>query len=216
MRLRTLLLVPVASVAIYACSSSDPEPSGPPPGYEDVVLGGEVTDETLVAFVEALEQGAPRDVPSQAATLDWPEDGTQLPASTPPSFCWHIGGAARRDRGAPPDRWAGLEPVAPPPPAPASSPLRELLGPPRGALAHGAPFTGVATFLVLSTDGDPALLRALTSEVAFVPSQEAWDKVATAASGPITVHLVSAFFEGDRVTDGGPIEGSTSQITVAR
>jgi hypothetical protein len=216
MRIRGLLLIPVASVAIYACSDPDPAQSGLPSGYEDVLLEGLVTDEALVAFVQALEQGPPEDDPSQAATVDWPEDGAQLPRDMPSSFCWRFSGSAWLDRGAPIDRWAGLAPG----PAASSastlmSPLRELLGPPRRALAHGDPFSGIATYLVFSTSAEPRLLRALTGDDVFTPSKEAWDRMA-ATGEPITLRLVSAFFEQNRVTpDGGPFVGATMQFTIA-
>lgn len=218
MRIRGLLLIPAASVAIYACSDPDPAPSGPPPGYEDVLLEGLVTDEALVSFVQALEKGPPVDDPAQAAIVDWPEDGSKLPRDTPSSFCWRFSGAARLDRGAPApaDRWAALSPGAALSSAPAwTSPLRELLGPPRRALAHGDPFNGVATYLVFSTSAEPRLLRALTGDDVFTPSKEAWDRMA-ATGETITLRLVSAFFEQNRVTpDGGPFEGATMQFTIA-
>jgi hypothetical protein len=140
MRLRSIVLVPVAAVAVYACSDDDAA-SGPPAGYEDVLLEGSVTDETLVAFTEALGQRAPAEVPSQMAVFDWPANGEKLPRNPPRPFCWHFGASAQRASSVEGERWAGLLPGSPAGSAVAHerfvSPLRELFGAPRQAFAHG-------------------------------------------------------------------------------
>ena len=70
MHVRSILLIPLATGAIYACSDADVPATGAPAGYEDVLLEGAVTDETLVAFVQALEKGPPADAPSKSAVFD--------------------------------------------------------------------------------------------------------------------------------------------------
>jgi hypothetical protein len=221
MRARSILLVPLASLAIYACGGSDadpPLPAGPPPGYEDVLLEGLVTSEALQSLAQALAQGAPVDGPSMKAIVDWPSNGEELPAYPASSFCWFFGEVARA--GSPADaRWAGVQPDALIPaktPDSTASPLRELLGPPRRAFADGQPYTGPATYLVFSTDAEPNLVRALTSRNAFIPSQEVWDTMAAAAA-PITLTLATASFDQNRVTPyGAVVAGTKITFTIAR
>jgi hypothetical protein len=238
MRIRSLLLVPLATVAIYAhggCSDGEmPPPSSSPAGYEDVLLEGGPTDETLVAFIQAFEAGPLDDVASQRAIFDWPADGEVLPKTPPTPFCWRFGATARLDapaRGASLDSaWAAeVAPLRPLPGAASyrsstattsavaivAGPLLQLFGPPRRAAAHGTPFSGVGTYVVFSVDGNPKLLRALTGDVQFQPQQAAWDEMA-ATGKPITVTLVSAIFEQNRVVqEGGPFVGSSITVTIA-
>ena len=217
MRLRSIVLIPIATVAIYACSDEDAS-SGPPKGYEDVLLDGAVTDETLVAFTDALAQRAPADVASQKAVFDWPSNGEILPKTTPIVFCWHFGSTAKRVDSMPTPRWAGLNPLTPIAPAasePFASPLRELFGGPQRAFAHGDPYNGAATLLVFSTDTNPKLLRVFTSNLAVTPSQAAWNEM-IATGKPITATLVSGVFEQNRIgLEDGPYAGATIQFTFA-
>src|SRR5688572_9118165 len=89
MRLRSLVLIPFAAALLYACS--DEPIANTPEAYADVLYLGTVTDEALVAFVGALDQGPPADVPAKAPTLDAPMTGAALPKSPAPVFSWHIG-----------------------------------------------------------------------------------------------------------------------------
>ena len=208
-----LLLVPAMTVWLYACGDDHAETL--PPGGEDTVLQGDVTDETLLAFQSALDQAPPANSPSQAATLDQPANGTALPRASAPTFTWHFGPTASRANGAHPFRWAGSIPASVHAPPPVSSPLRELFGPPRSAHAHGDPFNGTATYLTFSVDSDPKLVRVFTGTTSYSPASEVWDKMVTAGK-PITLTLVSAIFEQDRIVpSGGPFAGSTTQFTVA-
>lgn len=217
MRLRSILLLPLATIAIYACSDED-SASGPPTGYEDVLLEGSVTDETLVALTEALAQRAPADVSSQMAVFDWPANGAVLPRNPLPAFCWHIGSTVQRVDAMPTNRWAGLNlqiPNASAAPERLASPLRELFGVPRQAFAHGDPYNGTGTYLVFSTDTNAKLLRVFTSNLAFTPPQAAWDDMAGAGK-PITAKLVSAIFEQNRIgPDDGPFAGASITFTIA-
>ncbi|MRG92737.1 hypothetical protein [Polyangium spumosum] len=200
------LPIPLASLSLYACDHHDE--ANIPAGYEDVVYGGAATDEALAALLTAVDQSPPADVPSQAPTLASPMAG-ELPASTIPTFSWAVGGTARR---------------APAPPSllpaerrdePLLAPLAALLGPVRAAHAHGTPFTGYATWLVVSTDADPKLARVFTSETSWTPSESIWARV-TAAKAPITVELTGAQFVDNRIDmDGGPFQGSKTTFTIA-
>lgn len=217
MHIRSLLFIPIASVAIYSCSH-DEDTAGPPSGYEDVQLQGAVTDETLVAFSEALAQRGTADVASQKAVFTWPGNGEVVPKSPPKEFWWQIGVTTERADAEPAVRWAGLEalkPHAPATPKPIASPLRELLGAPRQAFAHGDPYNGTGTFLVFSTDTNPKLLRVFTSDLKFTPSQEAWNAM-VAVGKPITATLTTAIFEQNRIgPDDGPFVGASIQFTIA-
>lgn len=94
-------------------------------------------------------------------------------------------------------------------------PLQELFGPIRTASAHGDPFNGTGTLLVFSTASDAKLVRVFTGVTTCTPTKEEWDKMA-AAGKPITITLISAVFEQDRVVmNGGPFAGSISTFTVA-
>jgi hypothetical protein len=60
------------------------------------------------------------------------------------------------------------------------------------------------------------LVRVLTSAMSYTPSQEPWDKLMS-ANKAVTLSLVTAIFEQDRVAqDGGPFGGSSITFTVAQ
>jgi hypothetical protein len=217
MRLYTsLLLVPVATALLYACGGTDTE-HPPEDGAEDVILEGDVSDETFIALKSALDQGTPADEPTKAATLDEPLDGAKMLKSPAPAFKWHFGGATGRIDGAQRGRFAGLElsPLSRADRGSPIAPLRELLGPLRSASAHGEPFNGTATYLVFSVDTEPKLVRVLTGGTTYTPSEEEWSNMVNAGK-PITLTLMSAAFEQDRVKQGGgPFKGSSVTFTVA-
>lgn len=208
-----LALSLLSAAAVPACDehSHDEEEAQIPAGYEDVELYGEVTDEALVVFAAALEQGTVEDA-SRAATLDFPADGAMIPKEPIPQLAWHAGGATGRSP------VPGLAPLelfphraAPAPPTPES--VFTALFPVRSAHAHGAPFNGTGTFLTLSTPDDPKLVRVFTSQSVYQPSVLTWAKL-TAVTGPITVTLVSAEHENNQIIqNGGPIQGSTTTFS---
>lgn len=209
MQLRSIVLfVPLATSLVYACSG-EPEPPAVPPGYEDVVLEGSVSKATLTAFVGALEAGPPVVMPTRTPALFWPSDGEKLPLSPVTSFCWELGKTARRapqeEEGA---RWVGLSPAPARSFAALASPLRELIGPPRAAHAAGEPWSGIATYVVFSTDTEPKLLRALTSELHFTPTEATWKQWA-AMGKMIRVSLVAAGINQGQVEGGVVVEGSS-------
>ncbi|MBK9263181.1 MAG: hypothetical protein IPM54_25675 [Polyangiaceae bacterium] len=209
MQLRHLFpLVPAFAALMYACDDH-----GPTVEVGDVILEGTVTDEAYGALDVALGSGAPKDDPMRKATLDMPADGASLPRATPPVFTWHFG-TAGTERAPLPD-FGPTQMFAQQNTVDWSAPLRMLLAPVRTAHAHGDPFNGTGTFLVFSTDSEPNLVRVFTSNTSYVPSADAWGKM-TSAGKPITLKLVSAIFESNRVAqDGGPFEGSTTTFTVA-
>ena len=234
MRVRPLLLlIPAATALLYACGGNDTQPA-PDTVDADVVLEGDVTDETFVAMKSAIDQGHPVSSPAKSATIEEPPDGASVPRATAPMFMWHIGPQAGLAKKAQGQRLVGLdvdpkatsaalwrfEPLrmegrATRDIGSALRPLRELLGPIRSASAHGDPFNGTGTLLVFSTASDAKLVRVFTGVTTYTPTKEAWGKM-TSAGEPITITLRSAVFEQDRVVmNGGPFTGSISTFTVA-
>lgn len=213
---RTLILAPLACAAIYACGGgeTDPDNTELPKGYEDVVLAGDVTDETLVGFVAALEEGTPTDDPAQAPAIVKPAQWDELPVGTIATFSWTFGTSARLGPRTPAAEWAALAPAPARDLAAFAAPLCELLSAPRLARAHGEPYNGTATFVELTAKDGTRLLRVLTSDQKLTPAQAEWDAMAAAAQ-PITIKLTSAIFEENRVSaDGGPFAGSTVEFTI--
>jgi hypothetical protein len=225
---RLFLFVPAMTVLLYACGDDDVDEPASAAG--DVILEGDVTDETFVAFESAVEQSPPANDPARAAVLDEPAEGAMLPRTPAPLFRWHFGPTAERPGGATLRR-AALEPASPAgagfllpgralPAAHGSfawlaAPFREVLGPIRSAHAHGDPFNGTATYLRFSVDADPKLVEVFTGATSYTPAADAWEKM-TGAGAPITLTMVSATFEQDRVVqDGGPVAGSVITFTVA-
>lgn len=216
MRRRTLLLIPMFALSIYACDDHTEEEEAVPAGYEDVAISGTATDEALAAFAAALEQGAPQMSGAHTAVIDTPAADAVLSKATPTAFSWHFGTTAMKmnTHSNELSAWPSLSPGAHKSASAFLSPLRELLGAPRAAHAHGTPFTGTATFLVFSTAANPTLLRAFTSETSFTPDSAAWTKLGAAGSA-ITLTLTSADFENNRVVQGGgPFAGGAIQFTI--
>jgi hypothetical protein len=233
MRVRPLLLlIPAATALLYACGGADTQ-LAPDTVDADIVLEGDVTGETFVAMKSAIDQGQPASSPTKSATIEKPADGASVPRAAAPTFTWHIGPQAGLAKEAQGQRLVGLD-LAPKATSAAPwsllpfslerratqdvgsalRPLRELFGPIRTASAHGDPFNGTGTLLVFATASDAKLVRVFTGVTTYTPTKEAWDKM-TAAGKPITITLISAVFEQDRVVmNGGPFTGSISTFTV--
>lgn len=225
-------LVGLASTAMYAGACGGGEASNGSDAPGDVIYEGGATDEALVALLAK----APKTDASQAAILDTPADGAVLPGDAAPEFTFHVGGTAQRT--AP---WSGPEielaalaaPAGRPSSevslgwatAPAGRPASEaslgwaelaaLLGPVRAARAHGTPVNGRAYFIVFSTAEREGLVRVFTTKLSYTPDAEAWGKL-RAAGAPITVSVLNAIFESNRVSrDGGPFAGEPVTFTIA-
>lgn len=215
--LRALFFVPFASMALYGCPAPDDTTTPDEDEYADVVYGGGATDEALVALGSALDQAAPGSDPQRAPVLDTPAGG-ELPKSPIPEFAWHFGESAIRLRGAPGELAPALLRLASPLDRARewASPLASLVGPPRAARAHGDPLNGTATFIVFSTKSDAKLVRVFTDQTSFTPGQDLWDKL-TGANAEITVSLVAAEFDNNRIADGGdPVQGTELTFTIAK
>ena len=211
-----LLFLPVAAVAAYACDDHDEGAAG----LEDVAFEGGATDEALLALLAKLDSGPPISDPAQAPTLTAPQS-TTLSASTNPTFSWQIGEATSAIEGRA-ERLATSWPL---------DTVRHATGWSAGgwltggwlmggwlmggvgeAHAHGAPYTGYATLLVISNADSEALMRAFTSELSFTTHIDAWATVAN-ADQPVTLTLTGALFDNNRVIEG-PYEGTSVQLDV--
>jgi hypothetical protein len=233
-RSRVLALLPVATLAIYACSSSDsPDPGGgaEPWAYGDVKYGpmlGGTSDEALDSLTTLLDTVPLKVDPSQAPTLTAPPAGV-LSADPLPTFTWQVGAVTTR-RSAEPEApsvsrgawaWATSTLEVDTPNSGCSLPcsrfdplgLRALLGPLRVAHAHGPAFTGTGTLLTFASASNPKLLRIFSGRTSYAPTVEEFDALARA--GSFTLHLVSAVFMNNRVVaEGGPFDGSTTEFSV--
>lgn len=205
---RTLMLVPIACAAIYGCSHEEEVELSPE--LADVLFEGTATDEALVALDAAMQQKAPVDDPAQAPMLDMPT-GAMLPKSPIPTFTWHTGTTARN---APHHHEAPALLRVPETQSPFRAGLADLFGPIKAAQAHGDPLVGPAAFLTFSTASDAKLTRVFTSLSSYTPSQEVWDKM-VAANAEITLSLVGAEFDNNRIADsGGPFQGTKYAFTI--
>ncbi|WP_437606012.1 hypothetical protein WMF20_33855 [Sorangium sp. So ce834] len=205
-------LAALASAAMYvgACGHEDTPAL---PELADVIFEGGATDEAL----DALLAVDPKDEPSQGTVFDAPEDGTSVPGDAAPELTFHVAGAARwtAPGAAPALGFAGARPGAPAAGASPWAELGALLGPVRAAQAHGMPINGRAYFLVFSTSGREGLLRVFTTKLSYTPDAAAWDKL-RAAGGPITVSVLNAVFENNRIVQGGgPFAGEPVTFSVA-
>jgi len=213
------VFLPVAVLVTYACGHEHDQDE-PAAGLEDVAFGGGATDEALLSLLAKLDAGAVIVDPAQAPTLTAPQDAT-LSAATSPTFSWQIGAATSGlppterfaswhvDCGARgPDVW-GAQPCQR---TTAEVIVAALTPGIDRAWAHGAPFTGYATLLVISNADSEALARAFTAELSFTPSEAVWKTVVN-ASQPVTLALVGALFDNNRVVEG-PFEGSSVSLTI--
>ena len=225
-----LVTVPLCCAPFLGCSDSEDDDAAAAgghelEGYEDVAYEGDTTDEALVSLVAALEQGTVED-PAKSAVLDAPVEA--VPAATPPTFTWHVGPESRREA---PDRsrHAALPPSEPLPgpslrlfeqPAPRAGTFLELalqaaLSGVPSAHAHGDPFNGYGTLLAVSSSSNPKLARVFTGDSTWTPSAAIWQAIVD-AGGTLTVTLVGADFEQNRIAEGGgPFDGSTTTFTIA-
>jgi hypothetical protein len=96
-------------------------------------------------------------------------------------------------------------------------PLREilkLLGPPRVAHAHGAPFNGNGYFLQFLDADDEPLVQVFTSKTNYAPDADHWQTLLEAKQ-PLTLKVTSAFFENNDIpSDGGPYQGGSFEFSI--
>lgn len=208
-RRSTLALGAGAGLAIIGCSDSGATGSGGSGGggavdISDVIYEGGATDEALLALLAKI----PKSDESEGTRFIAPDEGAELSAATPPAFEWAVGMAARN---------APARPTSPADPRPREGLLERALGLVLGvkeAYAHGTPISGRAYFLVIGSAGAPELVRVFTTNLSYTPSAEVWEKIVN-EGGPITLSIVNAIFETNRVTqDGGPFTGTPLHVTI--
>lgn len=148
---------------------------------------GGTQDEAFRAMVDAERSTARGD--ERAVTVVSPADGQSFPVgSVPPTFTWSspIRSADARFRVSPPrrnlwDRIRGLV-IA-------------------DAYAHGEPYTGDLYDVSISIPGESCPVRVLTGNVSWTPSEEVWERIAS-APGERVLSIVSAYLRDNRVTEG--------------
>lgn len=176
---------------------------------DGVVYEGGATDEALDALLAKERQTDP----AKTAVFDWPSNGETLSASTPTTFCWHIGdatGALPVDRSdLKNDLRLGLFDPGP-------STVERLLFPGLPAAhAHGTPISGPAYLIEFTGPDGAMLLRGFTTATNFLPSAEAWNRL-KAAGVPITAAVTWAEFEDNRIAPGGgPWAGKAITVQIA-
>lgn len=185
----------VPGLIVSGCGTDPAAPAITTADVSDVIYEGLGTDEALIVMLAMQAQSKP----AQSAVVDTPAAEMVLPSATAPTFAWHIGEVARGPKQSFP-RWA--------------STLRSLVEV-REAHAHGAPVNGRGYFLVFSTAGAPKWLRVFTTDLTYTPDAAAWAKLNT-AKGPITLTIMNAIFENNRVAqDGGPFMGPSVSFSIA-
>jgi hypothetical protein len=138
-----------------------------------------------------------------------------LPKATIPTFVWHAGTTVFQMPQE--NRIPTLEPKLwrlPELPSTIRSGLAEFFGPIKAACAHGEPLVGPGTFLTFSTATNPKVVRVLTSLTSYTPAQAEWDKL-IAANAEMTLSLIGADFDLNRIADGGgPFQGTKFVFTI--
>lgn len=196
---RRLLLVAAPAALWSACSSDAPAPetSGTTlvdhSEIADVIYRPGTTDEGILTLLNAR----PVNEPAAEPVVTAPAESTHLTAPT--TFEYRAGATAlRRARGRRGHAWSFSD----------SFTLE------RSAFAHGAPMNGQAFFLVFSSSRAPKLLRVFTQDASYVPTDDEWQRLASAGE-TLTLTLTRAIFEQGRLTsDGGPFVGKPLHFSV--
>ncbi len=206
---RTLCLSLAVTGGIYvgACGGDDTT-AQENNGLSDVIYQGNTNDEAL----EQLLAAPSKNDESQAAVVDMPLAGIEVPSSPPAVFTWHSGATAFRT----PARQKLLDvPALASPRVPALVELASLFGPVREAEAHGPPVNGKVYFMTLATVSNPTMVRVFTDQTSYTPTQDVWDKL-SAKHEVITITILTAYFDNDVLAaDGGPFTGVASTFTIA-
>lgn len=188
-----LSLIVLASAGVYGGACGDGGGGDPSFEVERVIYEGQATR----AALSALLADKARTSTAQTSAFDAPAAGEALSAGAPPTFRWHVEGAATGAVKAPRSRWA-----------------RELWGPPRRAFGHDPPVNGRAYFLVFAS-GDTTLLGVFTTRLDYTPSAEDWALLA-GADQPLQVSMLSGIFVDSALADGGgPFLGAPLSLSIS-
>jgi hypothetical protein len=195
------------AVALAGCGASPPPSSpgnvavqsydGGGPDLADVVYAAAASDDALRRLLATPAQT----VAGWGLVINSPSGGAMLPADAPMTFAYAPMTACRRgDHGR-------LRRVL--------TELAAMLGPERSAYAHGPPFNGTGTLLVVTDATGERRLRVFTGDSSFTPSADQWTALA-ASRQPLTLTLTWADFDDNRIPDGyGPFVGGTVQFQIA-
>jgi len=172
----------------------------------DVECAGQASDDALQRMLDLTAQN----VVGWGLDVVSPGAGASLSASAPSAFSYHTMSAEllrhKRGRGRGMDVGAFRRALAE---------LAALLGPERMAYAHGPPFNGTGTLLVVTDATGARRLRVFTGLTSFTPDADQWAALA-AVPQPLTLTLTWAEFDDNRIPDGyGPFVGGTVQFQIA-
>lgn len=176
-------------------------------GVDDVVFEGGASDEAL----RELQSLTPSEDPSQRASFSTPEEAATLGAAAPVAFAWALPQEGARTPASP---RLDLAPQSGTAERAGIWLLGGLFAWVPDAHAHGDPVNGRAFHLSFSGSDGAVVLEVFTTFESYTPDQAAWDRL-VAASDPLTASLVSAVFEGNRVSqDGGPFVGGQLTFSI--
>jgi len=172
-------------------------PDGGGPDLSDVIYAGQATDDALLRLLALPAQK----VAGWGLAIASPSSQATLPAASPVAFAYSQTTAQLRRPSTGAFRRAFAELVA-------------LLGPERSAQAHGTPFNGTGTLLVVTDATGSPRLRVFTGQSSFMPDDAQWAGLG-AGPQPLTLTLTWAEFDDNRIPDGyGPFSGGAVQFRI--
>jgi hypothetical protein len=177
--------LPLATSLAFTLAGCPADPCALEPAY-----GGDATDEVWTTLDDATNDATEG---GDAAVIESPDDGAALDAAEPPTFAWSS--ALKLAYGA----------------QPADARVRRARTPsvidvlsaalvPR-AFAHLPPVTSDAYLVNVSVQGSQCPVQAVTTELEATLDTAGWD-VVKGAGGEHTVHVVSAYLQDGRITEG--------------
>ena len=199
---RLSVLTLAASVALYAgaCSSGDDSSDSPNDpvdvDIEGVVYLGAANDEGLEVLLTASAKRSP------APIFTSPEAGAAL--EEPMSFSYHAGEKASLD----------LTPVRGRAGGSLAARFSQLIGSERAAFAHGAPMNGMGYLLTFASSENAKVLRVFTDQGTYLPSEEEWQTLVTAADDLTVTVRLAVFDEGRLASGGGPFESAPLAFSI--
>ena len=185
LRLGSFAPLALLSFGLWHCGDDDPSEC-PEPAY-----GGDATDEAWRTMVDGDDRAIVGD--EHAPALTEPAEAAEVSAAgTSLRIVWAspIARARRVPRG--PRR------AVPAPAWPAG--LGSLLE--GTAWAHLPPVTGDIYWLRLTVPGRVCPLEAVTTQLEWVVSGDAWQDVRAAVGQTVTIDLTSAYLNENRITEG--------------
>ncbi len=169
------------------------------PDLTDVVYADQASDDALRRLLSTPAQS----VLGWGLVIDSPSSQGALPVAPPAAFAFRHMTAEHRQLE--PRRFQRV-----------IVELGALLGPERLAHAHGTPFNGTGTLLVVTDATGARRLRVFTGDSTFTPDAAQWATL-SAGQQPLTLTLTWADFDDNRIPDGyGPFVGGSVQFQIAQ